>query len=425
MKTKKLLSVVLSAILLGSTVSLGASAAPATTATPKTYKYVAVGDSIAAGYGLEKTGDIDPANPLSVILTDKSVILSEDLIADPVKSAYPAIFGEYLAELGDNRGYEVSTANISAAAYSAYDIAQTIYDPAFLGSFGITIAKMTIGTTEPLTQYHTIFNKYLSDADLVSVQLGGNDIIKSVLVPMLASKNPIVKGMGYSLMMTLFGADLPVAIAAGIYTMTSAENAFTAENLTEAAQTLIEMNNSKDAIVAQTAADVSSVLDAIRSVNPDVALALVGMYNPYGNSLELDGQVRDLITVMASILERASEEVFGTDIEVPEQEDEIFDEAEALRISEDADKNLGELRVLSKLLEKLQNTKSKIAEKFIAPIVDACKEKLSLLMPIIIDEISYSFEYLFAGQSIDPQIRSLNDHLAAIDGLMLQATVSL
>lgn len=413
MKAKKLLSVTLSAILLGSTVSLAASAAPIAT-PPKTYKYVAMGDSIAAGYGLEKTGEVDPANPLSVILTDKSVILSEDLIADPVKAAYPAVFGEYLAEYGSDRGYEVSTANISAAAYSAYDIAQTIYDPAFLSGFGTTVARMTVGTTEPLTQYHAIFNKYLSDADLVSVQLGGNDIIRSVLVPMLASKNPIVKGMGYSLMMTLFGAELPLAIAAGIHTMTSAENAFTADNLTEAAQVLLEINNNKDAIVAQAANDVAGVLDAIRSVNSDAALALVGMYNPYGNSLELDGQVRDLITVMSCILERAAEEVFGTDIVVPEQTDDEYSEDTMLLRSEAAADDLAELKVLSKLLEKLQNAKSKITEKFIAPIVDACKEKLSLLMPIVIDEISYSFEYLFVGQSIDPQVRSLNDQLAAI-----------
>ena len=144
MNVKKILSVALSAVLIGTTASLAVSAAPAVKTLPKTYHYVALGDSIAAGYGLEKTGEIDPTNPVSILTMDKSAVLTEELIADPVTEAYPAVFGEYLSELGEKRGYEVSTVNMAAAAYSAVDIAQTIYDPDYLSVYGVSVMRMTV-----------------------------------------------------------------------------------------------------------------------------------------------------------------------------------------------------------------------------------------------------------------------------------------
>ena len=84
---KRILSAVLAVTMLGSIATLMASAKEA---EAKTYNYVCLGDSIAAGYGLTAPGTaVDPA-----------LILSEDLIANPVKTAYAQVFGERLAANG-------------------------------------------------------------------------------------------------------------------------------------------------------------------------------------------------------------------------------------------------------------------------------------------------------------------------------------
>ena len=408
MNVKKILSVALSAVLIGTTASLAVSAAPAVKTLPKTYHYVALGDSIAAGYGLEKTGEIDPTNPVSILAMDKSAVLTEDLIADPVTEAYPAVFGEYLSELGEKRGYEVSTVNMAAAAYSAVDIAQTIYDPDYLSVYGVSVMMTAVGSIEPLKQYHVIFNKYLKDADLVSIHLGGNDIIKNVVSPMPASENPIVSGIGYAIMMTLFGCDAPTAVAAGIYTMSSAENAFTAKNLIEAAQMLMELENNADALVQQAALDVKGVIDAVRSVNPDTEIALLNMYNPYGNSLEYDGQVKNVVTVMKSIFKRAAEEFLHT--KISDEPTKTVD-ASALLGSLISEEDLQEMKLLAFLYEKYGQIKDSAIGKVTAPFVDAIKEKLTAFFAIVIDEIKYPLQYLTAGETINPYILELNDRL--------------
>ena len=91
MKFKRILSVVLSAALITSTTSLSVFARGG----EKKYDYVALGDSIAAGFGLSSDGSA------SSIAADPALILSEDLIANPVQSAYAAVFGRYLAEIGE------------------------------------------------------------------------------------------------------------------------------------------------------------------------------------------------------------------------------------------------------------------------------------------------------------------------------------
>ena len=82
MKLRKILAIALSALMVGGTASFAATAQEVKTA--KTYNYVALGDSIAAGYGLGKEKGL--AN-------DPALILSDKLIANPVKEAYAAVFG--------------------------------------------------------------------------------------------------------------------------------------------------------------------------------------------------------------------------------------------------------------------------------------------------------------------------------------------
>ena len=152
MKFKRILSVVLSAALITSTTSLSVFAKGG----EKKYDYVALGDSIAAGFGLSGDGS---ASSLAV---DPALILSEDLIANPVRNAYAAVFGRYLAEIGENYGYTTTATNLSSTAYRAVDVEQTILNEGYKGEVAEWILEKFVGEggSAPLEKYHEIYSKY-------------------------------------------------------------------------------------------------------------------------------------------------------------------------------------------------------------------------------------------------------------------------
>ena len=176
---KKILAGVLSATLLVTATSVTAFAKE----TKKEYNYVALGDSIAAGFGLGSNGSIDS------IAGDPALILTDDLIANPVMGAYSQVFGQYLAELGQTYGYTTTTTNLSSTAYRAVDVENVILNEGYKGEVAEWILETFIGEggSAPLANYHDIYSKYLPEAELVSIQLGGNDIVMNILYPILKS----------------------------------------------------------------------------------------------------------------------------------------------------------------------------------------------------------------------------------------------
>ena len=219
MKLRKILAIALSALMVGGTASFAASAQEVKTA--KTYNYVALGDSIAAGYGLGK--DKGLAN-------DPALILSDKLIANPVKEAYAAVFGSYLQERAEGKGVTVNATNLSTTAYRAEDVAETILTEGYKGGIATWIFETFNGegSSQVLVPYHDIFAKYLPEADLVSIQLGGNDIIMGVLSPILVDgSNPILQAAGLSMALTLFGYDPKLALGAGLKKLEASKDEIT------------------------------------------------------------------------------------------------------------------------------------------------------------------------------------------------------
>ena len=206
MKFRKILSVALSATLIASSVSLSAFAKE----TDKKYDYVALGDSIAAGFGLE--------NSDGTILTDRAVCVTPELLADPIKEAYATVFGKYLEEMGQANGYTTTSTNLSAVGYRANDVAETIMRDGFVGQTAVGILEGFLGKggSAPLWQYHKIFNEYLSEAELVSIQLGGNDIILELFGDMSSQDNKILSTLSSTLLMILAGFDSNSAIQYGV-----------------------------------------------------------------------------------------------------------------------------------------------------------------------------------------------------------------
>ncbi len=388
MKLKKVLSFAISAIMLGNMACVFASAEESTPA--KTYNYVALGDSIAAGFGLSGDGSV------TSLATDHALILSEDLIANPVQDAYAQVFGNFLAEVGAERGYTTTATNLSSTAYRAQDVEQTILTEGYKGEVATWILEYFVGQgkSAPLSSYHDIYTKYLSKADLVSVQLGGNDIVMEILVPMGSSENPVLQAVSTSMMLTLFGCDMQTSLGGGLMIINNNKDKLTYQSFTEAAAYLSNVSKNGELYVENSAGHVHDVVRAVKTVNSDTDIAVVGMFNPYGNSLVYEGTTYDMSTVMQTIFKRAAEEICGKKLNVEEVELVTDDEAEEK--TEECSQHVAELK---QRIAKLRQQK---------------KEKLEQLLSIISEEIAYPMQYTIAGKNVEPQMKSLNEKLQAI-----------
>ena len=389
MKFKRILSVVLSAALITSTTSLSVFARGG----EKKYDYVALGDSIAAGFGLSSDGSA------SSIAADPALILSEDLIANPVQSAYAAVFGRYLAEIGEKYGYTTTTTNLSSTAYRAVDVEQVILNEGYKGEVAEWILETFLGEggSTPLENYHDIYAKYLPEAELVSIQLGGNDIVMNILYPILKMDNPVLMSMSISLMLTLFGCDMTTALGGGLQYLMQNKDNLTYEDVTAAAEYFKNVGSNGEYYVNIAADQITGVVDAVKKVNSNADIVLVGMFNPYGNSLVYEGQVRDMATVMTSIFTKAAEEVCGKTI--------VTDEVEIPADEELADKTddfNDDVAALSKFSSKIK--------KFSG----SAKAKFTRLVSAVANEIAYPLLYTTAGKNVNPQMTMLNDRLKAL-----------
>lgn len=348
----------------------------------KTYNYVAFGDSIASGFGLSsESGDL---------ASDPAMMVTEDLIADPVKAAYPAVFGELLNEIGETYGYTTKATNLSATAYRAQDVTRALQNEGFKGEIAEWIFEKFNGegSSAPLADYHDIFNKYLSEADLVSVQLGGNDVVMAILDPCLSNDNPIMQAVGMAVMLTLFGEDAKT-VAGGALMVLSKADEVTVEDAVEAAEYFSSVVKNKESYVVDSAANVKTTVETIQSINSDADVALVGMFNPYGNSLEYKGQVRDLCTVISNIF------------------------SASLALAGENCGKYGEVDVIDD--EEIEGKNDEFTEN--VEELSACEkgtERFKALLGIVAEEISYPLQYLAVGKNVDSQITSLNEKLKAI-----------
>ena len=389
MKCKKLLSVALSAVMLSSQACLAVNAEG--TAPDKAYNYVALGDSIAAGFGLSSDGTTES------MIADPAFIITDDLIANPIQDAYAQVFGTYLAELGAERGYTTTATNLSTTGFRAEDVAQAILSEDFHSDMADAVVGGFLGQRgiEAMSKYHDYFMQYLPEAELVSIQLGGNDIVLEMLMPMMANQNPILQATGTALIMTVAGFDSETSMQTGIYIIEQNKDNIDYQTIAEAAAYLKGLLNDTDSYVEKSAENVTKVVDAVKAVNSDTDIALIGMFNPYGNSLVYDGQVYNMSAVMKNIFTRAAEEVCGQKLDTDDEVELVTDE-EAEEKTESCFSHIAELK---QRMAKIKQQK---------------KEKMAQLLSIISDEIAYPMQYLLAGKNVAPSIISLNEKLQSV-----------
>ena len=405
MKLRKILSVVLTAALVGTSAAVAVSAQEVP--TEKTYNYVALGDSIGAGYGLTvNSGEL---------AIDRALVINEDLLANPIEDAYSAVFGTYLEALAQDKNIAVNTTNLCATAYRAEDVEQTILTDGYKGEIAVMLLESVFGKGKSalLEPYHDIFTRYLSEADLVSVQLGGNDIMMGILIPMLMDgSNPVTQAISISLVMLVIGYDAQTALGAGLMTLDNNKDKITQEMLMEAAEKFVSITQNVDMYVDNAANNVKKVLEAVKTVNDSTEIAVLGMFNPFGNSLECDGKVYSFSNTMTNIFARALELLKNEPIQ--ETEVVMLSEKEVAKKAYDFNKVLTELKGLHLVMEQmLQKAKTGLSKLWTAAY-ELCKAKMNDLLVIVKDELSYPLQYLLAGQSTEPVMKSLNEKLAAI-----------
>lgn len=383
---KRILSVFLAVLMVAGLVTVAASAEekPA-----KTFNYVAFGDSIAAGYGLTAPGTAN----------DPALILSEELIANPIQDAYAHVFGERLAEIGAEYGYTTSATNLSSTAYRAEDVAETIKTPGYKGVVAAHILETFVGkgTSEALVPYHDIYNKYLADADMVSIQLGGNDIVMGIIYPMIQSDNPILNDMATAVALLLFGQSATTAVGAGVKLIIRDKDKITVDHISEATKFFADVKDNAEQYVIDSADYVEDVVETVQEVRPEADIALIGMYNPYGNSLEYDGQVRDMCTVMQNMFAAAVDEAIDVNITVGDIE---------IVPAADAEEKADDLKNVAIELNDIVVNNSYFREMQ--------KERIKALVNIAAQELAYPIQYLTAGKNVDPQMKLLNELLQGI-----------
>ena len=388
---KKIIAGVLSVTVLVTATSMTAFAKQ----TEKEYDYVALGDSIAAGFGLNRT----TRGSLEVLASDPALILTEDLIADPVKDAYAQVFGDYLAQIGQANGYTTTATNLSSTAYRAVDVENVILNEGFKGEVAEWILETFEGegASAPLADYHDIYIKYLSKAELVSIQLGGNDIVMNIMHPILKMENPVLKSVAVSLMLTLFGCDTETAIGGGIKVLMSGKDKISYKSVTEAAEYISSIKQNADSYVQLAADNVKDVVNAVKTVNETADIALIGMFDPYGNSLVYDGQVKNMSNIIRNIFVKSAEIVCGKAIKTDEVD--VLSDEEVEEKTNTLEKNVKALSDYSARVKKFTNS---------------CKENFAELVSLVANEIAYPIQYMTAGKSVKPQMLALNERLKNI-----------
>lgn len=289
---KKIISLILSVLLIFGCCTAAFSAEEQ--AEEASFKYVALGDSVSAGFGLSEASQ----------MMDPTMILTQELIDNPIEGAYPAVFGRYLAQMADGKNISAKATNLSLCGYTSEDIAALITTPGYVSPVmhdGLD-AFIGEGASAPLANYHDIMMPYLEEADMVSILIGANDIMVNGMLELSNSDNVIVLAFVTTMSMTMLGYSFDEAIAMGSEVIRSYEGEITVSMISEAINIVTAFYNNIGTYVDAVSVHVREIIDEIRDINSDVEIVVLNYFNPYGNSLEYNGQRYDFASVSGRLI---------------------------------------------------------------------------------------------------------------------------
>ena len=181
---------------------------------------------------------------------------------------------------------------------------------------------------------------------------------------------------------------------AGVQLIVRDKDLITTAHIAEAVKYFASIKDNADMYVQNAAKNVEDVVSAVEDVNSDADIALIGMYNPYGNSLEYQGQVRDVCNVCQNIFVKAIDEAVDINIEVGDVQ---------FVPASDAEQKSEDLNDISVEIKKIAVDRSYFDE--------LKKQRLKALLTIAAEELAYPIQYFTAGKNTDPQMRYLNELL--------------
>jgi len=279
--------------------------APASAETAKNYadysNYMCIGDSIAAGCGLMKDGSETPIETLSDPELANELwnggLVYRGYAFETVPNAYHTLVNNALGSklLMDARSgtRAVEYRYMLDGVYNDFD-STNLWGQALIDEEG---NGFTLSDVDQIEQKGDILNDY-KKADLITVNLGSNDVFTSSFLYTLMDAGKVTKN------------EQITALAEQLKESGNIMSAFgqmleSAQSLYQLYQIISIMVNYLNKCFDQFKVNYSALLKEIYALNPDATVLLVGVYNPMEHiTISKELQVIDLAQFTASMTEQ-------------------------------------------------------------------------------------------------------------------------
>ena len=275
---------------------------------PEMPYYVAIGDSIAGGYGLR-------GNETQQLFADFHFL--SDVVHNSADTCYPQLVANAIAKAttGAAKAQKAQFANLGAPGFSAKDFyyvftetnraeREGYVNPFWERSIPMISKVLAPGQEIDWSDYRwgkTILEE-VKKADLITFNLGANDVMQPFWDQMITNENPLIMLIGYLFKMTTLEVDLTkldlAAVMKGLSEggeggpdlkgMLAGINADTLRECIAFFDTDKFSEILMDS-VSELAEVYGKTLDRVRELNPAAKIVVVGAYNPYGSSTEYRG----------------------------------------------------------------------------------------------------------------------------------------
>jgi len=257
--------------------------------------YVAVGDSIASGFGLR--GD-----DLDQLVADMDFM--NNVVHNCSKTSYPYLVADAIAkQYGlESTSYDLF-ANVGAIGFEIEDYVKVLNMPDnelkdYVSKFWTKFSVITNQLTNPGKEINWDEYKWgrtikdeIKKADVISFHIGANDILQPFFNNITEGDNLYLRAAGYLLKLTSLEMSIPemiqrVDLAAFLESDSTEDisSRLSVEKLIEAISfiNLDEFSKVLVESVSKMTDSYEEVLKKIIELNPDAKIVVVGVHNPYG-----------------------------------------------------------------------------------------------------------------------------------------------
>lgn len=265
--------------------------------------YVAIGDSIAGGYGLR-------GNSIEQLSADTKFLTN--VVRNSAESCYPRLVANAIAKAttGKCKASDEEFANLGALGFAVTDFyyafsetdetkLKNYVSPFWEKVVPLLSAVLSPGQEVDWDSYRwaeTVVSE-TKKADLITFNVGANDVMQPLWETMTSHENPLIKVMGILLKMATLEVDLTkLDLREAISNLSAADtggidlsgmlSGINADTIRECI-TFFDTRNLAAIMCGSVEAirDIyGETLDRLREINPEAKIVLVGTHNPYGNS---------------------------------------------------------------------------------------------------------------------------------------------